>query len=569
MIILVFALAATAISIAAAGVEFIEEPRSQSILIGESAIFNCKAYAHLTTWYINGHELEHPYDWGQPPPDIYLPEPLFSRQLDTYNLSMTVSGTLLRNNTRIHCVAIATNFLSVTSDTAVLQVYQIQPPNITLDVSEWPSVMTLLIQTSSFWFDFGSSHYNLTLTLQTDCKRSDGVLYSVSIPTMTSSISISKDVFQFENCSQYLVSATSVSPTLGRSTSIEFIFTSPQVVLPSIEFSNRHSVYFDKSLNPLLSLHAQVSSLCHLLKYAYFVMITATNQSLEFGPKQVAMDGLIREEISNNLHIDTQYTVWIEIESFHPTALALSRISSSQNIFNTEFNLQRSLSTNSSLSNNAGGTLQIVSVLLGVLSGLLLLTLLICVTCCLVCRNKRRGINRKSTSTSQAMIENPIYNGPVYETVPQRYNPLCSSASTTPDSSPTTPLNDNIHCTANPTYRTGIIDLVRKNTLPTQPNDRILSPLAGTSYRSSNLSGNSTEKRPHHERNKLHLTLSDADQNGTDKSGTKKRGSGSGPLSEEDANYTVMSPAVSRTFGNSLNGGWGETNPEVTSKYKE
>ena len=102
------------------------------------------------------------------------------------------------------------------------------------------------------------------------------------------------------------------------------------------------------------------------------------------------------------------------------------------------------------------------------------------------------GINRKSTSTSQAMIENPIYNGPVYETVPQRYNPLCSSASTTPDSSPTTPLNDNIHCTANPTYRTGIIDLVRKNTLPTQPNDRILSPLAGTSYRSSNLSGNST-----------------------------------------------------------------------------
>ena len=201
------------------------------------------------------------------------------------------------------------------------------------------------------------------------------------------------------------------------------------------------------------------------------------------------------------------------------------------------------------------------------------------------------GINSKSTSTSQAMIENPIYSGPVYETVPQGYNPLCSSASTTPDCSPTTPLNDNIHCTANPTYRTtplndnihctanptyrtDIIDLVCKNTLPTQPNDRILSPLAGTSYRSSNLSGNSTEKRPHHERNKLHFTLSlrrnkEADQNGTDKNGTKKRGSGSGPLSEEDANYTVMSPAVSRTFGSSLNGGWGKTNPEVTSKYKE
>ncbi len=183
------------------------------------------------------------------------------------------------------------------------------------------------------------------------------------------------------------------------------------------------------------------------------------------------------------------------------------------------------------------------------------------------------GINRKSTSTSQAMIENPIYSGPVYETVPQGYNPLCSSASTTPDSSPTTPINGNIHYTANPTSRTDIIDLVRKNALPTQPNDRILSPLAGTSYRSSSLSGNSTVKRPHSERNKLHLTLSlgrshkEADQNCTENGGTKKRGSG--PLSEEDANYTVMSPAISRTFGSSLNGGWGETNPEVTSKYKE
>ncbi len=96
-------------------------------------------------------------------------------------------------------------------------------------MSEWPFAVTLIIQTASFWFDFGNSHYNFTLTLLTDSQSSDGVLYSVSIPTITSSISILKDVFLFENCSQYMVSATSVSPTLGRSTSSEFIFTSPQV----------------------------------------------------------------------------------------------------------------------------------------------------------------------------------------------------------------------------------------------------------------------------------------------------------------------------------------------------
>ncbi len=62
-------------------------------------------------------------------------------------------------------------------------------------------------------------------------------------------------------------------------------------------------------------------------------MITAKNQSLEFGPRQLVMDGLIRDEISNNLHIDTLYTFWIEIESFHPTTLEFSRVSSPQNVF--------------------------------------------------------------------------------------------------------------------------------------------------------------------------------------------------------------------------------------------
>ncbi len=97
-------------------------------------------------------------------------------------------------------------------------------------MSEWPFTIMLLIQTSSFWFDFGNSQYNLTLTLyQTDSQPSDGVLYSVAIATMTSSINISKDAFQFKNCSQYVVSATSVSPSLGRSTSSKLIFTSPEV----------------------------------------------------------------------------------------------------------------------------------------------------------------------------------------------------------------------------------------------------------------------------------------------------------------------------------------------------
>ena len=173
------------------------------------------------------------------------------------------------------------------------------------------------------------------------------------------------------------------------------------------------------------------------------------------------------------------------------------------------------------------------------------------------------------------MVTNPIYSGPVYETVPQGYNPLSSSASTTPDSSPTTPLNDNSRYNINPTSRTDILDLVRRNTLPNQPNGRVMSPLAGTSYRSSSLSGNTTVKHPPRERNKLHLTLSlgnsnDRDQNESEVGpSTRKNGSGNvGPISE-DENYTIMSPAVNHGFGSSINGAWGEVSPELTSKYQE
>lgn len=208
-----------------------------------------------------------------------------------------------------------------------------------------------------------------------------------------------------------------------------------------------------------------------------------------------------------------------------------------------------------------------------------------------------RDHSQKTRQRSDVMITNPIYSGPLYETVPQGYNQLSSSASTTPDSSPTTPLNgDTVHYSINPTSRTDILDLVRQNTISTQQSGRVVSPLAGNSYRSSSISSNSmvrphthkgsrsasvsgnlTFKRPHRERNKLHLTLSlsdkgnDSEQSNTIKeSALKKQEAGSvGAIAAEDENYTIMSPAGSLAFGSSLIGGWGELSPELTSKYQE
>lgn len=167
----------------------------------------------------------------------------------------------------------------------------------------------------------------------------------------------------------------------------------------------------------------------------------------------------------------------------------------------------------------------------------------------------------------EPMVPNPIYSGPVYETVPQGYNPLCSSASTTPDSSPTTPLNCNIHYTPSPTSRADIFDLVRQNSIPTQQTtERIPSPLTRTSYRSSSVSSNSTIKKPQRERNKLHLTLS----LGMDENGSVKEKATESLVLSDDTNYTIMSPVNScRKFETSLSEGWAETSPENTSKYQE
>ena len=186
------------------------------------------------------------------------------------------------------------------------------------------------------------------------------------------------------------------------------------------------------------------------------------------------------------------------------------------------------------------------------------------------------------------MITNPIYDGPVYETVRQQYNPLDSSNSTTPNSSPTAPLNDPAHYSNDPTIHQ-VEQQVRRNTLPIsprQPVPRVMSPLAGTSFRSASISGNTTYKRPRRERNKLHLTLS-LGNNRQSSNPVLNGGESETPVDkkspiathnisqvipqalEEDENYTVMSPAGNRGFGSSLNGGWGDISPELTNKYRE
>jgi len=157
---------------------------------------------------------------------------------------------------------------------------------------------------------------------------------------------------------------------------------------------------------------------------------------------------------------------------------------------------------------------------------------------------------------TEPMVTNPIYSGPVYETVPQGYTsiPLNSPSSAkadspTPNSSPESNRYD-----LNPTSRTDILDLVRKT-------NKTTSPLTETSFRSASSSGNNA----HRERNKLHLTLS-LGANSNKSHGEVTRAKRASDKIVDDENYTIMSPVNGRM---SLTGAWGESSSEMIGKSQE
>lgn len=208
-----------------------------------------------------------------------------------------------------------------------------------------------------------------------------------------------------------------------------------------------------------------------------------------------------------------------------------------------------------------------------------------------------KTLNVSTNRMQNAMVHNPIYDGPVYESVQPHFDTLTAtvkqdlslsntSASNSPPRSSTPP---NTGSGNNSQRMVRYLDQpiqLRSQSLshpstPDNNNPRSISTVCAQAARVTGLKKNGKE------RNKLHLTLtlngsesgnstSGAPQCGKDEDvvlagnlpgnpqgGNKKRA----VVSDSDENYTVMSPIKRKDSGNI--GGVVELSPEDTIKYKE
>lgn len=173
------------------------------------------------------------------------------------------------------------------------------------------------------------------------------------------------------------------------------------------------------------------------------------------------------------------------------------------------------------------------------------------------------------------MVNNPIYDGPLYETVQQEYTPTNSP---TPDTARER-LSSPSQCDSPVRYSNGPSNIVPNPNPPPMPFDqsapRGISQLALSSFRSASVSENRTCNPPaaRREHNKLCLTLSlsnsqppHSEHPHIEAKRAEKNAPGVptrvniDPLvpCPVDESYIVMSPVGKRRFGSSLNGGWGE-----------
>ena len=177
------------------------------------------------------------------------------------------------------------------------------------------------------------------------------------------------------------------------------------------------------------------------------------------------------------------------------------------------------------------------------------------------------------------MVQNPIYDGPVYESVRRQFDNLSTTTERTAADEGNTlsdrPCNSKISSSNSSEksirYVNQPVQMASKNfrSMSFGSGSPSLSSAAGSNPRSTSVSIPFTSKKTGKERNKLHLTLTltENDLNATAESHKPViRSTNPVALMDVDKNYMVMSPiSVLSDSPNAVL----EWSPEDTQKYKE
>lgn len=180
------------------------------------------------------------------------------------------------------------------------------------------------------------------------------------------------------------------------------------------------------------------------------------------------------------------------------------------------------------------------------------------------------------------MVQNPIYDGPVYESVRRQFDNLTITTERTASGEGNTlsdrPCNSEVSCPNSSEKSVRYVDqpvqMASKNirSMSFRSGSSPLSSSSGSNPRSTSVSIPFTSKKTGKERNKLHLTLTlnESDLNAAAESHDNQksaiRSTNPVALMDVDKNYMVMSPiSVLSGSPNAVL----EWSPEDAQKYKE
>ena len=204
-----------------------------------------------------------------------------------------------------------------------------------------------------------------------------------------------------------------------------------------------------------------------------------------------------------------------------------------------------------------------------------------------------KALNLSTNRMQNAMVHNPIYDGPVYESVQPHFDTLTASVKQDLSLSNTSASNSPPRSSSPPdTGNNNSQRMVRYLDRPIQPRSlSLLHPSTPDNNNPSAIGVPAAQTTPStramglkkngKERNKLHLTLTlDENESANPAFGVSSRkeeetmlvgdvpGNKRDVTSDGDENYAVMSP-IKRKDGGNIIGGMTELSPEDTDKYKE
>jgi hypothetical protein len=451
-----------------ATLEITDSPTSQVVVLGENATFHCSASGGSFQWTINITSRSNPYSLAY---TTTIREYGITAQIDSeetdngveYTAALTIEGRMETNNTQLHCVVFTFNSHRE-SETVTLTV--IGPPDTpSLTIPE-QHVDLELRQLSAFWnvpyshADHSITHYDVTVTNTHRAGSYDKFIAH----SATSGIGGMNITLPFphgtSSCDVLTISVTAVND-VGAGKPAQVNVSIPEV--PDSEVSVVTEVFFQKDGSPVVILEIEFPKLCSFERLNYSVVLVQPREALLIEKSVIGPPVSVTETITSSLEPNTDYSIVVLAKTaawntstphynfstyFTPTTMPMTTDNGNHDTTTTTGMDFTPMTISTVTDNGLSPTTKTGPVptvppetnsmqshyILGATAGAAALVLLLIIAaltllCVLHLRKRKSGIptsddESKTDSMPYDLTPNPIYDGPLYDTVQEPFKQL-------------------------------------------------------------------------------------------------------------------------------------------------